>query len=522
MTNQAQGRKENQFPASTTLPSAAYLTYIASGVNYKIDLASFNAAIGVTGTISQKGAATGTPVLDKQGAVNWVRNLENGSGVKASVSASNGITLAHNFTVDATGVPLMLNKTLASPTIPSLVQGSGIVVAASGDTIVISSSATPASTKTVVVSSEADFPAAVAGVITLVTETDYLIVNDISTSNRFAIAGNTTVRGIASTLITLTYTGSGNMFTTTAGSNAKFNEIGFSCASGALISATGGGTGQVQFVECRVASCDTIGTASAMFVIRFVQVAFSAITTGGLTVSGANTALFMDSCYIYLNGGTYLTLGAATFDELYFYRQIVLSSAGGTTFLSGAASSANINAGGLASAVDCRINGSATALSGITTDDSLWNFALNDDIEDTRQDGLLSMQANATDTVIAGVNTPVLVAGTWVVQETGQMTGTTAGRLTSTSGRGAKLPITASLSIAPASGSNKTLSVYVAVNGSVIAASKRTAVVSSTDIASVTLPWQHDLQPTDYIETFVENNTDAVDILVSSAILRVN
>jgi hypothetical protein len=521
MTNQAQGRKESAFAATTTLPSAAYLTYFASGINYKIDLTSFNAAIGATGSIAQKGAATGTPVLDKQGSVNGIRNLENGPGVKASVSAYNGITLAHNFTVNTTGVPLMLNKTLASPTIPSLVAGSGISVAASGSTVVISASATPVSTKTVVVSTEADFPAAVAGVITLVVDVDYLVVKDISTSNRFVSTGTNIVRASSASLVTLTYTGSGDMFTV-SNANFKLSNIGIDCPSGRIFNIAAYATGRFQVLGCNFGACATIGTVAGVLLTRFDSVAFEGITTGGLTFTGAHSNLSLSNMLLFLNGGTFCNLGTATFGTVNIRDLILQTSAGGTTLLSGAASSANITAGGLGVVSNCRLAGSATALSGITTDDSLWNFALNDDIENTRQDGLLSMQANATDTVIATINTPVLVAGTWVVQEAGQMTGTTAGRLTSTSGRGTHLPITASLSIAPVSGSNKTLSVYVAVNGSVITASKRTAVVSSTSIASVTLPWKYDLQPTDYIEVFVENNTDAVDILVSSAILRVN
>ena len=56
MTQRNNGRKESEFPASTTLPSGAYLTYFAGGVNYKIDLSSFQAALSVTGSIVQTGS----------------------------------------------------------------------------------------------------------------------------------------------------------------------------------------------------------------------------------------------------------------------------------------------------------------------------------------------------------------------------------------------------------------------------------------------------------------------------------
>ena len=138
MTQQSNGRKESNFPSSTDLPSGAYLTYFANGVNYKIDLASFQTALGVTGTIVQAGSVTGTPVLEKSGSVNRIRNIENGSGIAASVSPQNGLKLSHNFTVDTTGAPIMLNTTATSPTLVSIVAGTGITITPSGNTIIVS------------------------------------------------------------------------------------------------------------------------------------------------------------------------------------------------------------------------------------------------------------------------------------------------------------------------------------------------------------------------------------------------
>jgi len=137
MADRAQGRKKSNFVAKTSVETGAFMDYFVNNYNYKISYANFVAGLGVTGSIVQEGAATGTPVLDTQGTVNNIRNLENGSGVAASLSASDGITLAHNFTVDATGTPLMLNTTASSPTFVSLVAGSGVSVTASGNTAVI-------------------------------------------------------------------------------------------------------------------------------------------------------------------------------------------------------------------------------------------------------------------------------------------------------------------------------------------------------------------------------------------------
>ena len=132
--------KKSDFPALSDIPSDATLDFVSGGANYKIALADYLAAIGATGSISQVGNATGAPVLDVQGSVNGIRTISDGSGIKASINAWNGLTLEHNFTADATGVPVLTDTTSLSPTLRSIVAGSGIAVSQVDDTIVIADS----------------------------------------------------------------------------------------------------------------------------------------------------------------------------------------------------------------------------------------------------------------------------------------------------------------------------------------------------------------------------------------------
>jgi len=128
MAGNAQGRKKSEFVQQNTVLANSYLDYVVNGTNYKISYDNFVANLGVTGSIIQTGAVTGSPVLDVDGSVNKIRNIESGSGVNANVSAQNGIVLSHNFTANADGLPILLNTTAASPTIASIVAGSGISV----------------------------------------------------------------------------------------------------------------------------------------------------------------------------------------------------------------------------------------------------------------------------------------------------------------------------------------------------------------------------------------------------------
>lgn len=137
--DRSQGRKKSDFIAKNVVDAGSYLDYFVNGTNYKISYDNFLSGLGVSGTIVQTGDVTGTAVLNVDGSVNKIRNLENGSGIVTSVSVDNGITISHNFTQDTTGSPIVKDITLASPTFVSLVAGDGIDITAVGDTLEISS-----------------------------------------------------------------------------------------------------------------------------------------------------------------------------------------------------------------------------------------------------------------------------------------------------------------------------------------------------------------------------------------------
>jgi hypothetical protein len=139
MVDRAQGRKKSQFTQQSTVLANSYLDYFVNGTNYKISYDNFVSGLGVTGTIVQEGAVTGAPILDVDGTINNIRNIEDGPGISANISAENGVVLAHSFTQDATGTPIFLNTTANSPTFASLVAGSGIDITATDDYVTITS-----------------------------------------------------------------------------------------------------------------------------------------------------------------------------------------------------------------------------------------------------------------------------------------------------------------------------------------------------------------------------------------------
>lgn len=522
MSNQSRGRKKSQFVAQSTIAGSDRLDFVTGSTNRSITFTDFLSQLGTTGTLAQQGNVLGTPVLNTSGSVNNIRNLEDGAGVKSSLSPEGGITLAHNFTQDTVGTPILVNPANLSPAIASLEAGNGIAIVAVDNHIEISTSAVAVSTKTIIINEISDFPAAVAGVITLLDDREYLLTNDINLgTDRLVMGDNTAVKGTESILITLTYTGTGDMFTMIDQTN-RISNMSISCANGRIINWSSTSLKIFRMNDVSITSCDRFGLFNAVDgILRFTNVSPAAIATDGLEFQGDYRSFLYEVSASTISGGALFNLGTATFDS--FIATTVLATLNaGTNLLSGVAASANINAGGTGQVDTMRINGAGTPLSTINPDDALWVFLHNDDIRDTRPDALISLQSNATATVIAGAGTPVLVAGTWTLEGDSQFTSTTGGRMTYNGGKDVRLPMMFSCTVNPVSGGSVSISTEVAINGTVVPNSKRTANASPAAAASITMPWQETLSPTDFVEVFVTNEDSTVDILVSSATGRVN
>ena len=515
-------KKESQFTTVTDFVSGDLLTGLKGGTNVNFPFSTlFNAMSGLT-NMNQVGAPLGVPFLEQPAAgTNNIRNAESSKGIIASVSAQNGVNFACNFSQAASGATLIKDLNAAQYQFKTMVGGDNIALTETVDSIVINFSPDVATNKTVIISAIGDFPDAVAGVRALVDDTDYLIVNDITTSDRFTISGNNTIRASASQMILLKYTGAGTMFTMT-NSSVKLDSITLSAPTGKLFDHSNAAvTGVFQMVECNIEECDEIGTFNNMFITRIYATGWEDIKTDGMLFTGTHLNLDLDTSVIFLHGGAFIDLGTAVFNAIAITRQAFQLTSSGT-FISGASGSANITSIGLGAVSDCRTLGLVTPLAGVSTDDALWNFIINDDIQDTRPDGLLAF-GTPTTTLLAPA-TPALITGTWSVVKISQMAGTVGGRLTYIGGKNATIPITATISIESVSGTNKAVNIYLAKNGSVITDSLVDTVVSSGSPKNQTVIWQDTFEPGSpgtFYELFIES-VDGTDLQVNSAKLRVN
>jgi hypothetical protein len=133
--------------------------------------------------------------------------------------------------------------------------------------------------------------------------------------------------------------------------------------------------------------------------------------------------------------------------------------------------------------------------------------------------GMAYMQGNSTATVIVTQDVPVLVGGTWLSGAAESFSVSAAGRLTYTGINAQVFNIDASISAVAASGSPD-CSLSIAKNGVVIAATKIGNRLENTHDHNLSTLWNLSLSTNDYIELFIENNSNTVDFTVTRAVLR--
>ena len=135
--------------------------------------------------------------------------------------------------------------------------------------------------------------------------------------------------------------------------------------------------------------------------------------------------------------------------------------------------------------------------------------------------GMAYMQGNTTVTDIVTQNVPVLIAGTWLSGAAESFSVSAAGRLTYTGLSAQVFDVDAVVSINAASGSPDA-SLIIAKNGILIAATRISDRLQNTHPIHLSTLWSLSLSPNDYIELFIENNTNTVDATITRAVLRVS
>lgn len=377
---------------------------------------------------------------------------------------------------------------------------------------------------TVVVRQLSDLPTAAAGKIILAAATTYLFGSNINIGTDFLDFGaGTGISALSAFTATITYTGTSPMLQG-ADVNVTIKDLTLNAANADLFSwvDTGGGGNSIVIVsDLLVLACKTVGTFNDINTLVIDGATVMNCTDGLVFLGNSQTGLRLESFSMLSTDTGYIGIDfTGSTMQTVFMAGLILAGGTGSIGIKGDAGSVNITANFIANVGGVQFQGVTTPLSGITVDDFRWNFQGNGAVPDTMPDSLITLNSNATATVIS-VGVPTLVEGAWVEERTSQFTTTAAGRVTYIGERALTGPMLISMTIDPASGTNKSVRAFVALNGTAIASSGMAINIGSGDPKQLTIPWQLTLSTNDFLEVFIENETDSVNLTVIDATFMV-
>lgn len=512
--------------SKSTLNTADELLIYDNGTIYTVTYGTFVTELGATGSLSPDSDSGSVDILTGTAPNYVLRGLRGGNGVGVQANIFGSITINANLNNKggaADGERVLDNTTGTTLNFKRILAGNGIGVSSTANSITITNELVGATGDIVTVSELADLPSAVAGVITLADNTVYEFISDVSTSSRFVLGSNTVLRSADPYANTLTYTGTGTMFTTNNG-NQSLHEMSFDCPNGQFIDTTGNTSGSLLIRWIRIIELKDFGVMEKP--ILGVYDVLIALWTGSVGLNfgtQTNARSIIDRITVLSATNAALTaidLNGATFDAFSIDGFQVLASVSGQTFLTGAASGGNITGQNIGFVSGVVIEGDMVGLDTISVDDAGWDFTDNNVIENTDPHAVLSLDS-PTATTISVAGTPVQVNGTFTTQNS-QVMSVSAGGVVTYNGRRNKFArVDVTMSLEPVSGTNKVLFLQIAKNGTVVAVTKVTRTSSSGTAAVVSLDWALDLATGDTVSVFVGNDTDTVDVQVNQMLLRV-
>ena len=518
MASRSQGIKKSNFTAQTSIPADASFDYVSGSSNYKITYTNLLTSLGVSGTLQQEGSGTALPILDDQGTVKGIRGLEVGNGLEASVSGTNGISIASGITQDTVGLPILQDIATSTPNAVSLSSGTGIEFNTSNGNITITATGATADTKRVTIRVASDFPTPVADVITLADDTEYFLDGAIDIGNdRFVMGTNCIIKGYATSISSITSTTTGDLFTLSSGQTVRLADFAVTAASARIFNGVGGGFEDLFLYQFTINSCTTVGAFSNWYSF-FWEKGAAVSFTSPLSFSGACTICIFDFVSCITGYTTAVDLGTATFNNLTISR-CAFNYASATNHVIVAANGANVNSGFKGRLLYNNFNvGATNIVTNFASGDVLWDSIGNLNLPSTARDLHAYMQTPTTTTISGGsgdAGNPIIINGgtSWVTDRDQQFTSTTGGRFTYNGTEDTGFLISAGISGTAASASAE-FAFYIAKNGTIITGSKTSRDFNSGSPGSPTPSIIITTLATgDYVELFIENldNTQNFD-----------
>jgi len=507
----------------TVVSSSDQLPIVSNDQLYRVTVGNLATSLGLTGAIISANAGGATPVLTGTAPNYIIRGILGGQGISAAVSPLGAVSINGQFnnagsSVDGAGI--IKDRTSSTIEMRRLFAGRGIAITQENNKIIIDNSQVDVSNRTAIITALADFPPASAGVITLAADTDYLISNSITTTNRFLTSNNTVIRSVDPRIVTLEYTGTGVMFTNGQGAFV-LKEIALDCPNGTLINNNNtNGSFYIGYVIIReVANLGNLSKESVTIDNVLIELITGA--TGFVYLAQTNRRF---SCRnLVINNATnaaldFVNFGTATFNNIDMTAIEVLASVSGQSLIKGVGA-ANLTADAYALINSITLIGGIAALDVVAYGNIGWEFNQVAGIPNTMPASQIFLAASAVVT-IATIDAYVLASGTYTSNTADYFSNATGGRITYNGKRPLFCRLDTTCGLEPAANTDQAVKIAYFLNGTKIDASSVTSFISTELPSVVTLAWGVTLNAGDFIEVGFANGTSTANIELNQLLIR--
>ncbi|GEO11008.1 hypothetical protein [Segetibacter aerophilus] len=369
----------------------------------------------------------------------------------------------------------------------------------------------------VIVKSSADFPAPVAGVVTLAANTIYEINGTITMTNKINLNGCYLMGEDANTDKIIYTPGSGELFTGSKGGTIKVLTLAAITSGSKLFNLTLASSENLIVRDANIVNCKDVGLVSGANICFFSVVNYAG-NLNGITYQNITSLLLDNTAWFSTNSNTFEKL-VGTFE--------IIEKLGGLSQASATLSAVSLDITGITSITEAGnlkntgFTGTGTKVNG--TFSKKWEVeapGLSTE-KDAVATGSLYVSASGLTDIIS-MNVPVKIAGTTSASDLVRFTSPANNRLMYDGTKTRTFTVSSYMSVLGASGTY-TYSFYIYKNGVKVPSSKQLTSVRSSqgDIQSVTLGCTVSLAPNDYIEVWAENNETNTDVTAQTLTLIV-
>ena len=364
------------------------------------------------------------------------------------------------------------------------------------------------------INAASDFPAAVAGVRTLVANTTYVITTTVDlVGDRLVCAANTTIIGGSSENCRLKSTGLASALITSAYS-LPMRSVTIEAAIALNLDATANAGSALDWFGVNFTSCAVVGTIKGYSNVIWTDCAL--IDSANLTFDGTIGTVGFSGCLLSgLASQTTIIVPATLIITRRFrliYTAVIAFSAG--TGINVSASATIPDEGYILDTVS--FAGGATYVAGVTSTSNTALFLNCVGITNTSANGGMYMQNNATATTVSASNTFYKVAGTTTANADNAKFSHSSNRLTCDATINRKYLLLCTVAFTTTAGNVCEFSFYDSQSAAVLTPSRTKATANAAGRAeSVTIQTFINMDDTDYIEIHCANTTAANNITVT-------